>query len=172
MFLNSFLICTLPFRWANGPDCVKLASPVLLKNTSNIRQINISSYPSRSSPSNKGWQSPSKSTMMTKYGGRNSKSRGEAEQGRTKRPDLLKARRAWTQIPNLPNHLRVVMDLSWGLLWPSCLWIQFQLWPLERTPRSGKWKPQTCLCWSMCLLRDCTSLWLMWYSCRASISTW
>lgn len=153
---TSKIFSFLSLRWASGPDYVKLASPPLLKNTSKTPTINISSRLYPSSPWSGGWPSPSKSTMMTKYGDRNSKSRD-----RRKRMSPLKAEGSQTLGPNLDSQLRSVMDWSSGRLWPNYLWIQFRLRPPERTLRSGKWRPQTCRRLSMCLQRDCTSLWLM-----------
>lgn len=124
------IVSFLALRWANGPDSVKLASPVLLKNISKTLQINISSCLSPSSPWSRDWRSLSKSTMMTKYGDGSSKSRDRMEI-----MSLLKAKGTQTLSQNRDDHLRSAMDSSSGQLWPSCLWNQFQLWPLERTPR-------------------------------------
>lgn len=140
----------LLFRWANGPDSVKSTFPLLLKSTWKCLQVYRNSLLRPSSPWSAGSGSPSESTTMTRSGGRSSKSSDGAKRAPT------------------PTH----RPWSSGQLWPSCLWNQFQLWPLERTLRSGKWRPQSCLLWSICLLRDCTSPWLMWCCCRASIGTW
>lgn len=109
----------LTLRWAGGLDCVKLKSPLLLKNISRILQMMINRCPSPFSLLSEGSRSLSESTTMTKYEGGNSRSRDAKS--------LLKAKRTWTPSPGLDSRLRPVMDLSLEQLWPNCLWIQYQL---------------------------------------------
>lgn len=109
----------LTLRWAGGLDCVKLKSPLLLKNISRIPEMMINRCPSPFSLLSEGSRSLSESTTMTKYEGGNSRSRDVKS--------LLKAKRTWTPSPGLDSRLRPVMDLSLEQLWPNCLWIQYQL---------------------------------------------